>query len=87
MPSSGITRRLLASLLEEGQDLQLSALLMFVAEGDNRYDSHLLARALAKALQKDVAEDAWREPVSWKLGLYGTERSRAAGSSAVDIYG
>lgn len=86
LPSSGITRRLLAALTED-PSVEVCAVLMYVAEGDNRYDAHVLARAVAKVLQVDIQDDAWREPVSWKLGLYGQDTVRSTTQGSAELYG
>lgn len=86
MPSSGITRRVLAALTEDGT-VDTSAILMYVAEGDNRFDSHVLARAVAKVLHLDIPEEDWREPISWKLGLYGQDSLRGSTQGSADLYG
>lgn len=73
IPSSGITRRLLSALLEEASPSDITAITMNVAEGDNRYDAHVFARCVGKLLGFQVQEDRWREPISWKVGLYGRD--------------
>ena len=87
MPSSGITRRLLAALSEDSAKVEVSAILMYVAEGDNRFDAHVLARAVAKVLDADIPEDQWKEPISWNLGLYGQDRLRGSTEGSTDLYG
>ena len=72
IPSSGITRRLLCALTQDS-GVNLAAVTMTVAEGDNRYDAHVLARCVNKILGLQLAEDRWKEPISWKVGLYGRE--------------
>lgn len=47
-----------------------AALLQFVLEGDNRADAGLFASVIAKVLDKDILQ--WRQPGSWKAGLFGT---------------
>lgn len=86
LPSSGITRRLLAALTEDAS-VEVCAVLMYVAEGDNRYDAHVLARAVAKVLQKEVQDERWKEPVSWKLGLYGQDTLRSTTEGSAELYG
>lgn len=86
MPSSGLTRRLLAALTAEST-VDVSAILMYVAEGDNRFDAHVLARAVAKVLHIEKAEDKWKEPISWNLGLYGQDKLRASTEGSSDLYG
>lgn len=87
MPSSGITRRLLAALSENSSKIEVSAILMYVAEGDNRFDAHVLARAVAKVLHANIPEDEWKEPISWNLGLYGQDRLRGSTEGSADLYG
>jgi proteasome assembly chaperone 2 len=45
-------------------------------EGDNREDAKLLATAVARILGEDVLKrlpkEGWKEPESWKIGLFGT---------------
>ena len=72
IPSSGVTRRLLSALLE-GPTLDVAVATMSVAEGDNRYDAHVFARCVDKILGLQTQEENWREPISWKVGLYGRE--------------
>lgn len=86
LPSSGITRRILASLLEYGTT-EVCAVLMYVAEGDNRFDAHVLARAIAKVLQVNIQEEDWKEPISWKLGLYGQDKLRGTTEGSAELYG
>jgi hypothetical protein len=87
MPSSGITRRLLSGLLEHNKDVEILAILMYVAEGDNRYDAHVLARAVDKVLQLHTPEQEWKEPVSWDLGLYGVDKDKDGTAYSGDLYG
>lgn len=87
LPSSGITRRLLAALLEDSPSTEVSAVLMYVAEGDNRFDAHVLARATAKVLNVDIPEDQWKEPISWNLGLYGQDKLRNSTEGSAELYG
>ncbi|KDQ21531.1 hypothetical protein BOTBODRAFT_25969 [Botryobasidium botryosum FD-172 SS1] len=67
MPGSGLTRRLLSSL---PPTLPAAALLEFVLEGDNRADAQMLASVVAKVLGLENVE--WKEPSSWRQGLFGT---------------
>lgn len=87
LPSSGITRRLLVALTEEGSSTEVCAVLMYVAEGDNRFDAHVLARAIAKVMNVELGEDEWKEPVSWQLGLYGQDSLRSTAQGSADLYG
>ena len=93
IPASGVTRRLLAALLDKGQasstPTDAAAILMQVAEGDNRYDAHVFARVVDKVLGLQVDPEKWVEPVSWKVGLYGRELGDAATdrSGPSELYG
>lgn len=40
-------------------------------EGDNRADANLLAGVIAKVLSLDSQIQEWRQPGSWKEGLFG----------------
>jgi proteasome assembly chaperone 2 len=46
-----------------------AALLQFVMEGDNRADALALAAVVAKVFDLDVTK--WKEPASWRQGLFG----------------
>ena len=93
IPASGVTRRLLAALLDKGEassiPTDIAAVLMQVAEGDNRYDAHVFARAVDRVLGLQTPPEKWVEPVSWKVGLYGRELGGAGGegSGASELYG
>ena len=93
LPSSGITRRLLSSLLSSsaefsGDHIDIASLLMFVAEGDNRADAHALARCVVKGLEVGVREEDWKEPISWRIGLYGEELGKeSAEGGPAELYG
>jgi len=68
IPGGGLTRRILANLPESWES-PTAALLQFVLEGDNRSDASLMAAVVAKVLSLEVE---WRQPSSWKQGLFGT---------------
>ena len=93
IPASGVTRRLLAALLDKGEatsrPTDVAAVLMQVAEGDNRYDAHVFARAVDKILGLQTPPEKWVEPVSWKVGLYGMELGGAGTDSSgpSELYG
>lgn len=88
--AGGITRRLLSGLaasMQNTPEIEVACLLMFVVEGDNRQDAHVLARTVSKTLDVNVSEDSWREPVSWKTGLYGTQVETSGSDRGVrDLY-
>jgi len=88
IPSSGITRRLVTSLLSpsSSDNIDFAVALMFVAEGDNRYDAHVFARCIDRILGLQTVEEKWREPISWKVGLYGQDLDRE-GRGTADLYG
>ncbi|KAF5380593.1 hypothetical protein D9615_004615 [Tricholomella constricta] len=68
IPGGGLTRRLMGSL-PEGWSIPTALLLQFVLEGDNRADARLFAAAVAKIVGHDLSQ--WRQPSSWKAGLFG----------------
>jgi proteasome assembly chaperone 2 len=70
IPGGGLTRRILSSL-SPGWSLPVAALLQFALEGDNRADAHMLATVVAKILGIDGAVKEWKQPGSWKQGLFG----------------
>jgi len=69
IPGSGLTRRILSSI-PQGWNIPIACLLQFVLEGDNRADAGLFASVIAKVMDKDVPQ--WRQPDSWRAGLFGT---------------
>ncbi|KAF8895690.1 PAC2 family-domain-containing protein [Gymnopilus junonius] len=69
IPGGGLTRRILSSIPAEW-NIPTVCLLQFVLEGDNRADAGLFASVIAKVVDKDVPQ--WRQPGSWKAGLFGT---------------
>lgn len=53
--------------------IPIAAIVQYVLEGDNRGDAHLLATIVGKVLGvDDCAKDGWKEPQSWRQGLFGT---------------
>ncbi|KAJ3511611.1 hypothetical protein NLJ89_g3997 [Agrocybe chaxingu] len=69
IPGSGITRRILSSI-PSGWNIPTASVLQFVLEGDNRADAGLLASVVVKVLGKQITQ--WRQPESWRDGLFGT---------------
>ncbi|KAF4621076.1 hypothetical protein D9613_000383 [Agrocybe pediades] len=69
IPGGGLTRRILSSI-PEGWPVPTACLLQFVLEGDNRADAGLLASVVTKVIGVDIKE--WRQPFSWRAGLFGT---------------
>lgn len=76
IPGGGLTRRLLALSLGFGSSTQAptaipaAAILQFVLEGDNRADAEFFASVIARILKLQV--ENWKQPPSWKVGLFGT---------------
>ncbi|TFK44426.1 PAC2 family-domain-containing protein [Crucibulum laeve] len=70
IPGGGLTRRILSSLPEDWP-IPTAALLQFVLEGDNRADANLLAAVTAKVIGQDSLVKQWKQPSSWKEGLFG----------------
>ncbi|KAG8979635.1 hypothetical protein FRB93_010008 [Tulasnella sp. JGI-2019a] len=73
LPGSGLTRQILSSLPAFFPPTGL--ILEYALEGDNRDDARILAGAVARCLQKELGitgQEGWREPSSWKEGLFGT---------------
>ncbi|KAL0956350.1 hypothetical protein HGRIS_002500 [Hohenbuehelia grisea] len=71
IPGGGLTRRILSSL-PSGWPIPTAALLHFVFEGDNRADAQLLAAVASKVAKLDGQIQQWKQPTSWKQGLFGT---------------
>jgi proteasome assembly chaperone 2 len=71
IPGGGLTRRFLSSL-PSAWTIPTVSLLQFVVEGDNRADANLLAVVTAKVLAVDQFIREWKQPTSWKQGLFGT---------------
>jgi len=74
IPGGGLTRRVLQSIATRTQPwvTPTAALVQFALEGDNRADARLLTSLVAKILGLDELIKEWREPSSWKQGLFGT---------------
>jgi proteasome assembly chaperone 2 len=72
IPGGGLTRRILTSLGAEWQ-IPTVALLQFVLEGDNRPDARIMATVVARVLAvvDRLPLDGWKEPLSWRQGLFG----------------
>ncbi|KAF8070664.1 PAC2 family-domain-containing protein [Lyophyllum atratum] len=60
--------RILGSLPQDWP-IPTASLLQFVLEGDNRADARLFAAVVAKVVGHNLTE--WRQPSSWKTGLFG----------------
>ncbi len=71
IPGGGLTRRILSSLPADWS-IPTACLLQFVLEGDNRTDATFLAGVVAKLLNFDSSISEWKQPASWKDGLFGT---------------
>ncbi|KAF8200712.1 PAC2 family-domain-containing protein [Pholiota molesta] len=69
IPGGGLTRRILSSI-PKGWEIPTASLLQFVLEGDNRADAGFLASVVVKVIGKEISQ--WRQPSSWKDGLFGT---------------
>lgn len=67
-------RRLLSDMNSRDWLIPTVALVQYVLEGDNRGDAHLMASVLTKVLglESKKTESGWKEPSSWKQGLFGT---------------
>jgi len=75
VPGSGLARRLLDVLNKEDlEGTAVGVLLQFVMEGDNRGDAKFLAEFATKVA--DVAVTEWKEPPSWRIGLFGTPQEQ-----------
>ncbi|KAL5485033.1 hypothetical protein ACEPAI_7675 [Sanghuangporus weigelae] len=70
VPGGGLTRRLLALSTQSSKPIPTAAILQFVLEGDNRGDAEFFASIVARILKLDVKQ--WKQPPSWKVGLFGT---------------
>ncbi|KAF8332034.1 PAC2 family-domain-containing protein [Cantharellus anzutake] len=75
LPSSGITKQLLRSLPPTGFPAT-GVILQYVLEGDNREDAYLMANIVGRVLGLSEfgrhLQFSWKEPSSWKQGLFGT---------------
>ncbi|KAJ7079132.1 PAC2 family-domain-containing protein [Mycena belliarum] len=69
IPGGSLTRRILQTLSKSQSPVPTAAILQFVLEGDNRADAALLASAVIAILGLRI--DGFREPRSWKQGLFG----------------
>ncbi|TFK23666.1 hypothetical protein FA15DRAFT_593721 [Coprinopsis marcescibilis] len=79
IPGGGLTRRILSSL-PENWSTPTGSLLQFVMEGDNRADATLLASVVAKVTEIDSQISEWKQPSTWKVGLFGSPHEQ-------DLYG
>jgi len=71
LPGAGLTKRILTSIPEEWI-IQSGTLIWMGMEGDNREDAGMVAAVIAKILSVDGIIKEWKEPESWKQGLFGT---------------
>ncbi|KAJ6596659.1 PAC2 family-domain-containing protein [Mycena sp. CBHHK59/15] len=69
IPGGSLTRRILQTISKSQPSIPTAAILQFVLEGDNRADAGLLASVVAKILGHTIGD--WKEPRSWKQGLFG----------------
>ena len=70
IPGGGLTRRIL-KCLPHGWSVPTACLLQFVFEGDNRADADILASVVAKVINLDENYLPWKQPSSWREGLFG----------------
>jgi len=78
IPGSGLTRRIVTSLPTSFPPT--GVILEYVLEGDNRADAKTLASAVARCVQKEfgvTGNERWREPLSWREGLFGSAHDQA----------
>jgi proteasome assembly chaperone 2 len=71
IPGGGLTHRILSSL-PSPWPIPVAALLQFVIEGDNRSDASLFAMVVSKVLGIEALIGEWRQPDSWRAGLFGS---------------
>ncbi|TDL26228.1 hypothetical protein BD410DRAFT_784296 [Rickenella mellea] len=71
IPGGGLSRRFLSSLPTQWS-IPSACILQFVMEGDNRADAALLADAISRTLKINEKVAEWRQPKSWREGLFGT---------------
>lgn len=80
IPGGGLTRRIL-TLIDSDSDpvsnwpsMPTAAILQFVLEGDNRADAAFLAGVVSKIVELRMYKDRdeWKQPPSWRVGLFGT---------------
>jgi len=69
IPGGSLTRRILQTLSKSQSSVPTAAILQFVLEGDNRADAALLASVVVAVLGLSVG--GFKEPRSWKQGLFG----------------
>jgi len=71
IPGGGLTRRLLSSI-PSSWSIPTASVVQFVMEGDNRPDAEVLASIVAQLLQIHQFCKVWKQPPSWREGLFGT---------------
>ncbi|KAF8515449.1 PAC2 family-domain-containing protein [Gautieria morchelliformis] len=71
LPGGGLTRRVLLSI-PENWSINTGFLVWMGMEGDNRDDAALVAGVIAKILSTDGQIKEWKEPESWRQGLFGS---------------
>jgi len=76
IPGGGLTRRILKSL-PDGWSVPTACLLQFVFEGDNRADASILASIVAKVIGIDTNCLPWKQPSSWREGLFGAPHDQS----------
>jgi len=76
IPGGGLTRRILNSL-PDGWSVPTACLLQFVFEGDNQTDANILASIVAKVIGVDDSCLSWKQPSSWREGLFGAPHDQS----------
>ena len=76
IPGGGLTRRILNSL-PDGWSVPTACLLQFVFEGDNQADAIILASVAAKVVGVDGSCNPWKQPSSWREGLFGAPHDQS----------
>jgi proteasome assembly chaperone 2 len=76
IPGGGLTRRILNSL-PDGWSVPTACLLQFVFEGDNQADANILASVVAKVIGVDGSGIPWKQPSSWREGLFGAPHDQS----------
>jgi len=76
IPGGGLTRRILNSL-PDGWNVPTACLLQFVFEGDNQADANILASVVAKVVGIDRSCLQWKQPSSWREGLFGAPHDQS----------
>ena len=76
IPGGGLTRRFLSAIPDEWR-IPTACVLQYVLEGDNRQDAYLLAGVVAKLVFAGDSDIEWKQPESWKEGLFGTPHDQA----------